>query len=138
MARKAAPPNIPPIPELQVTHHKRLYTLFSVLKHLYRVIEKEGSLTRTAEKIGVTKAFLSMVLRGRKLPGPKVLDYLGWEKHEIYTRTRRGRPIGASVDEEDGLEPEPGNPRREVETADPLPEPKPRADVSRLRGLLDG
>jgi hypothetical protein len=41
-----------------------------------------------AQEIGVSRGFIFHVIAGRKQPGPKVLNYLGLECHEVYRRRR--------------------------------------------------
>lgn len=50
---------------------------FAVLDLLRAEIEKAGSLRKYAKQSGYTAAYLSDVLRGRRDPGPKILEPLG-------------------------------------------------------------
>jgi hypothetical protein len=49
-----------------------------------------GSVSALAREIGVSAPFLTMVLSGRKRPGPKVLAYFGLKARETYYQ----RPVG--------------------------------------------
>ena len=50
------------------------------IERLRRIIEEEGSLLKAAEKIGVSSAYLSLLLAGRREPGEKVLQFLRLKK----------------------------------------------------------
>lgn len=49
--------------------------------------EKRGddSWASLAERIGVSRAYLSDILRGRRDPGPTILEFLGLRKVVSYT-----------------------------------------------------
>jgi hypothetical protein len=52
-----------------------------------------------AKLVGVSPAFIGAVLDGRKLPGPKILHYLGLEAYQTYRRvgpSRAPRPAQAA------------------------------------------
>jgi hypothetical protein len=47
----------------------------------------KGRIVRqVATEIGVSRTFIFHVIAGRKLPGPKVLEYLGLERYDAYRR----------------------------------------------------
>jgi transcriptional regulator with XRE-family HTH domain len=48
---------------------------------LKRCVTAAGSQRALADKIGVSAPYLSDVLNGNRNPGPKVLAYLGLERH---------------------------------------------------------
>lgn len=73
---------------LSGTRSKLIYTDMHVRKMLYLLVRREGSLEKAGNKIGVTKAFVSQVLRGGKGPGEKIADYFGLDRHVVYTLTR--------------------------------------------------
>ena len=52
----------------------------AVLTAIRRVVRHEGTQRNAACYFGVSPAFLSMVLRGQKAPGPKILRALGYRK----------------------------------------------------------
>ena len=52
----------------------------AVLAAIRRVVREEGTQRNAACYFGVSAAFLSMVLRGKKAPGPKILRALGYRK----------------------------------------------------------
>ncbi len=46
------------------------------------------TLRDVGREAGVSGAFVGKVLNGRKLPGPRLLAYLGLEAYESYRRVR--------------------------------------------------
>jgi transcriptional regulator with XRE-family HTH domain len=46
--------------------------------------KREGSQRKLAAKFGMSVAFLSAVLRGRKQPGPRLLAKMGYESMTVY------------------------------------------------------
>ena len=48
-----------------------------LLARLRRFVARCGSQNKAAAEIGVSRSFLSYVLRGRKAPGPQVLKAIG-------------------------------------------------------------
>lgn len=87
--------------------HRRVYTDLTVRKLLYNLVKREGGLRGAAAKIGISKAFLSQVLRGQKAPGHQIATFFKFERHIIYVRTLDGpvmagvkwNPDGSMVDE---------------------------------------
>jgi hypothetical protein len=73
--------------------HRRIYSELTVRQLLYNLIKREGNLSKAAEKIGVSKAFLSSVMRGQKAIGPKIASYFKFERHVIYVRRAPGAPL---------------------------------------------
>ncbi len=57
-----------------------------VLALLRARAEKAGSQRALAERLGVTPAYLSDVLQGRREPGPKILAALGLRRVEMYLK----------------------------------------------------
>ena len=49
---------------------------------------KHRTATDIARELGVSSSFICAVQSGRKLPGPKVLAFLGLEAYEAYRRRR--------------------------------------------------
>jgi transcriptional regulator with XRE-family HTH domain len=49
----------------------------ALLKRLVTLVRTRGSQKAAAEALGVSAAYLSDVLRGKREPGPKVLRYFG-------------------------------------------------------------
>jgi len=56
----------------------------AVQQHLQRLVTERGDQKRAAETLGVSTTYLSEVLRGTKLPGPKILKALGLRRKETY------------------------------------------------------
>lgn len=52
--------------------------------------------SQVAKEVGVSAGFIGAVLRGRKRPGPKVLEYLFLEAYECYRPKRLGIVRGLS------------------------------------------
>ena len=53
---------------------------------------REGNTLRAlARKMGVSAGHLSRVLRGETKPGPKILDYLGFEEVPFFQRRKQSR-----------------------------------------------
>ena len=52
----------------------------AVLTAIRRVVREEGTQRNAACYLGVSEAWLSMVLRRKKAPGPKILRALGYRK----------------------------------------------------------
>lgn len=50
------------------------------LVRLKAVVDEEGSVRKAAQEIGISAAYLGDLLRGRREPGDKVLQYLGLKK----------------------------------------------------------
>ena len=53
---------------------------FQVLAHIQKRIDKAGSLRAWAKLVGVSAAYASDVMSGRRDPGPKILAALKIEK----------------------------------------------------------
>ena len=51
-----------------------------VLVKLRRRVKRCGSQSKAAAAIGVSPVFLSYVLRGMRMPGPRVLRFLGMQR----------------------------------------------------------
>ena len=61
----------------------RAITRFQLLDVLRREITRDGSLRATARRLKITPAYLSDVMRGRRDPGPKVLEPLGYFREPL-------------------------------------------------------
>lgn len=57
---------------------------------LRRRAKRAGSQQALAEMLGVTPAYLSDVLAGRRAPGPKLLQALGLRRQVAYVRLGGG------------------------------------------------
>jgi len=53
---------------------------------LLREVERYGNQKKTAEALGISEQFLTDVLKGRRGPGPKLLEALGLKKRVEYVR----------------------------------------------------
>lgn len=62
----------------------RLLTDADVRDLIKTEITRHGSGHKLARKWGVSPPFLSMVLTGRRAPGPRVLQALGLEQRVVY------------------------------------------------------
>ena len=60
-----------------------------VLEMLRRKARTAGSQKALAEALGVTPAFLSDVLHGKREPGPTMLRALGLRRVVVYVRARQ-------------------------------------------------
>ena len=58
-----------------------------VIKTIRRKSAEHGSQRAFAKSIGVSPAYLSDVLKGRREPGPKILDALGITRRATYAPT---------------------------------------------------
>lgn len=56
------------------------------IEFLRNHIAEHGTQQDFAERIGVTPAYVSDVLRGQRKPGKKLLDAMGFERIEMYQR----------------------------------------------------
>ena len=63
----------------------RKYEINDVVKMLLELAVADGSWAKLAKRIGVSRAYMSDVKRCNRLPGPKILQFLGLEKYEYYT-----------------------------------------------------
>lgn len=61
-----------------------------VIRLLEEEVKRLGSQRALADRLGVTPAYLGDVLRGRRDPGPAILEALGLEKDVIY-RSREAK-----------------------------------------------
>lgn len=83
--------NVEPIltPTIRATvgtsNSKYVYTGLHVRKMLYNLVRRVKSQEKAGNLIGVSKVFISMVMRGKRAPGPKILNYFGLEEHTVYT-----------------------------------------------------
>lgn len=57
----------------------------AVIQKIQRIIEEQGTQKGAAELLGVSEAYLSDLLKGRRDPGKKILDKLGLESSVVYT-----------------------------------------------------
>lgn len=64
----------------------RSMTRKAVQQHLQRLVSDSGDQKSVAEQLGVSTTYLSEVLRGTKLPGPKILKALGLRRVEVYEK----------------------------------------------------
>jgi hypothetical protein len=55
--------------------------------------DRWGTKIELASEIGVSGPFLTQVMNGRKLPGPKILAYLGLEARQAYRTRRTPEPV---------------------------------------------
>jgi len=66
-----------------------------VLTLIRQGVEVAGSQSAFARRCNVTTQYINDILRGRRDPGPKILDMLGVEKTVVYTvsyRLKEERP----------------------------------------------
>lgn len=68
---------------------QKSYTLGDVVEIL-KARQGNGTLTALADEIGVTKAYISDIYKGRRNPGPRILAYLGIVA-EVKTETKYRR-----------------------------------------------
>lgn len=55
-----------------------------LIKKLREMIAVEGSQAALAHKLGVSRSYLSEILKGTRTPGRKVLANLGLESRTVY------------------------------------------------------
>lgn len=55
-------------------------TLESFRNHLRKEVERAGSQRKLAKELGVSAMFVNDVLRGRRDPGKKMLDAMGFQR----------------------------------------------------------
>lgn len=63
----------------------------NILRQELAALLKSRQRAQVAQEIGVSTQFLGMVHDGKKRPGPKILEYLGFEETLIYRRLERPR-----------------------------------------------
>lgn len=61
-------------------------SLDEFIEYLRSQVETEGEILAYANKIGVSNSYVADVLRGRRKPGKKLLDAVGFERIEVYRR----------------------------------------------------
>ena len=57
-----------------------------ILNKLRREADTLGSFAKLAQRIGISAAYMSDVMSGKRNPGPKILQYLGLEKRASYEK----------------------------------------------------
>ena len=57
-----------------------------ILHKLKREAETSGSFAALARRIGISGAYLSDIMSGKRNAGPKVLNYLGLNKRVSYEK----------------------------------------------------
>jgi transcriptional regulator with XRE-family HTH domain len=67
-------------------------------EYLDFLVQTKGSQTSAAQAWGVSKQYLSDILQGRRLPGPKLLKALGVRREVVYTE----EAVLREVPQEDG------------------------------------
>ena len=65
---------------------QELFTLDEVLESLRSQVEISGNQTAFAEQLEIPYQNLSETLRGKRSPGPKILESLGVEKVIFYRK----------------------------------------------------
>lgn len=63
---------------------KTTITVDEVRRRLQQQIDLNGSQTATAQRLGVSLAYLNDVIRGKREPGEKLLTPIGIQKVIIY------------------------------------------------------
>ncbi len=61
-------------------------TKTELLQYIQRLVDEAGSQKDLAEKLGVSAAYLSDVLQGKREPAGKLLDALGVERVVTYRK----------------------------------------------------
>ena len=61
-----------------------LYEVTSVVIRLDRLCNNMGGQSSFAKAHGISTAYVNDILQGRRLPGKKILDALGFEKQVFY------------------------------------------------------
>lgn len=77
----------------------RLLTEDDVRAFLGAACRRAGTAVAFAQSLGFSAAYLSDVLRGRRAPGPGLLEAIGMERVTAYRRRGRG-PACAALKEE--------------------------------------
>ena len=67
-----------------------MFTSEQIIRRLADDVAKRGSQTKLAEAIGVSKTYISDILKGKKEPSGRVLLYLGVERILRYVK-RNGK-----------------------------------------------
>ena len=62
------------------------------ISELRKRLDKAGTQTALAKELGISKPYLSDILRGRRDPGPKVLEQIGIRRIVMF------EPIGDVAD----------------------------------------
>lgn len=55
-----------------------------VIALIKELVDKEGTQSAAADKIGIVHPYMSDLLRGKRDPGPEVLKFFGLEKKIVY------------------------------------------------------
>lgn len=53
--------------------------------------KKEGSERKLAERLRVSYAYMNDLIRGKRRPGKKILDAIGFREARVYVQTREGK-----------------------------------------------
>lgn len=78
-------PSPPPV----IDGKASIYTEAMIMRRIYEQIRKDGSVAAAARSIGVSKVFLSKVVKGEKPIGEKITAFFGFERFVIYLRKRQ-------------------------------------------------
>ena len=57
-----------------------------IRQRLRRHVREHGSARALALVIGVSNTYVSEVLNGKREPGPRILAFLGLERHQTYRK----------------------------------------------------
>lgn len=63
-----------------------------LLKQLKQQVKESGSQKVLAHRLGVSRQYLNDILKGRRMPGQKVLRALGLELVYCYKQVRQAKP----------------------------------------------
>ena len=55
-----------------------------VIALIQELVEKEGTQSAAAAKLGIVASYMSDLLKGKRDPGPEVLNFFGLEKKIVY------------------------------------------------------
>lgn len=67
----------------------QLYTRKNILCDLRELVNRMSSQKALAEKIGISEQYLTDILKERRKPGPKVIQFLGYEYVEAYKESEK-------------------------------------------------
>jgi hypothetical protein len=75
---------------------ERWCTPAALRERIRLVVAAAGSQDVSAKRLGISPQYLCDVLKGRREPGTKLLDALGYRRVVMYEQVRRSRPPSSS------------------------------------------
>lgn len=68
----------------------KLFDQYGIREILKSRAKKEGSERKLAESLRVSYSYMNDLIRGKRRPGKKILDAIGFREVRVYAQTREG------------------------------------------------